>query len=85
MLIDDMFDLMIAIQRVNDHKGCSSVSYEWNSGKEYWSINFNFKWANASYSDCVVVYSNGDDFNKDDFLISISKILSTAERMIEDL
>ncbi len=81
-VIHDVIDVVTKISNVkNDNRNCKSISYEYNSGKDYYAINFEFEYCNAKYSDCIVFYPS--DFDKENILSSLANIINKSEKLVQ--
>ena len=53
------------------------------NSKEYYTINFELRYCNSEYKDCIVFYL-GEDFDAVEILKNFDKIQSKAFRLLKD-
>jgi hypothetical protein len=65
----------------NEFKQGCKISTEYNSGKEYWSIELMVKYCNATYTDCIIIYDN-DTFDMQVILDEWDEMYETAKKIV---
>ena len=59
-----------------------NIEIEHHTGKDYWTINCQFRYCNSKYEDCVVFYLTEDDFDPTEILKDFDTILGKAKLLL---
>lgn len=75
----EMIELFVEFGKVQSQDICKVVDYEYHSGKDYYSVTFEFEYCNRKFSDCLVIYCGDECLNKDALLEDLKVIVNKAK------